>query len=216
MDLANADSEELNLWLPLDLHNYAQIMGGNIIVITGTIDGGKTAFLLRTIRENLDRWQVHYFNSEMGSQELRERLRLFGDFPMDHPNFSPYERSEYFEDVIQAGKYVLNIIDYLEIQDEFYLVSKRLLEIHRALHGAVAIVAIQSRDPKSKLPLGQLRALEKPRLAVALSGGSRDRPNEATILKCKNRKTPHSMIGMTREFKLAAGCKFIPEGPVWQ
>jgi hypothetical protein len=215
MNLLTAECEDLNLWLPLDLHNYVRIMPGNEIVITGDPDSGKTAFLLRTIHENLDRWDCHYFNSEMGALELRRRLELFKDFPLAHPHFHAYERSGYFEDVVRPGKYVLNVIDYLEISDEFYLVSKHLQEIHRALDGAVAIIAIQKRSKTSDLPLGAQRALEKPRLAIALSSGNKATPNRATILKCKNRKTEHSMIGKSRPFNLVSGCEFMSDSPVW-
>jgi hypothetical protein len=215
MDLQNTECDELNLWLPLDLHNYVTIMPGNVIVVTGDPDAGKTAFLLRTIRQNLDKWNCHYFNSEMGALELRKRLNLFKDFPVTHPHFHAYERGVDFEDVIQPGKYTLNVIDYLEITDEFYLISKRLQEIYRNLRESVAIVAIQKRSKTSDLPLGAQRALEKPRLAIALSAGNKTTPNRATILKCKNRKTDHSMIGLSRPFKLVAGCEFRSESPVW-
>jgi hypothetical protein len=215
MDLSSTEDEELDLWLPLDLHNYVRIMPGNEIVATGDPDAGKTAFLLRTIRQNLEKWDCHYFNSEMGSYELRKRLELFGDFPIGHPHFHAYERSDSFEDVVKPGKYVLNVIDYLEISDEFYLISKYLAEIYKNLHGSVALIAIQKRSKNSDLPLGAQRALEKPRLAIALSAGNRNEPNRATILKCKNRKTEHSMIGRSRPFKLIAGCEFRSDSPEW-
>jgi hypothetical protein len=215
MDLQNIQTEELNLWLPLDLHNYVRIMPGNIIVVTGDPDSGKTAFLLQTIRHNLQQWDCHYFNSEMGNIELRGRLDLFDGFPIGHHHFHAYERSDCFEDVVRPGKYVLNVIDYLEMPDEFYLVGKYLNEIYKALKGSVAIIAIQKRSKDSDLPLGAQRALEKPRLAISLTAGSRTTPNRATILKCKNRKTDHSMIGRSRAFKLIKGCEFMSDSPTW-
>ena len=215
MDLEESEGEDLDLWLPMDLANYVTIMPGNEIIVTGDPDSGKTAFLLRTIQRNIQKWDCHYFNSEMGSRELRKRLDLFGDFPLKHPHFHAYERSDSFEDVIQPGKYVLNVIDYLEITDEFYLISKRLADIYKNLHDSVAIIAIQKRSKNSDLPLGAQRALEKPRLAIALSAGSKSQPNKATILKCKNRKTTHSMIGKSRDYKLIAGCEFRCGSPEW-
>lgn len=216
MDFSSIQTEELNLWLPLDLHKYVKIMPGNIIVVTGDPDAGKTAFLLNIIKRNTEKWSCHYFNSEMGKEELHERLLLFRDFPITHPNFHAYERSSDFQDVIQPGKYSLNIIDYLEITDEFYLVGKYINDIHRVLGEAVAIVAIQKKSRDSDMPLGAQRALEKPRLAIALNGGSKTGPNRATILKCKNRKTTHSMIGLSREYKLIKGSEFIDDQKGWE
>jgi hypothetical protein len=215
MDLQNVETEELDLWLPLDLHNYVRIMPGNEIIVTGDPDSGKTAFLLQTIQQNVEKWNCHYFNSEMGSYELRKRLELFHDFPIKHSHFHAYERSESFEDVVRPGRYNLNVIDYLEITDEFYLISKHLAEIYRSLKGSVALIAIQKRSRTSDLPLGAQRALEKPRLAISLSAGNRATPNKATILKCKNRKTDHSMVGRSRLFKLISGCEFRSDSPIW-
>lgn len=215
MDLLHAEGQDVSLWLPLDLHNITSIMPGNEIVVTGDPDGGKTAFLLRTIRQNLDRWQVHYFNSEMSAFELRKRLDLFGDFPIGHPNFHAYERSDCFADVIKPGHQVLNVIDYLEVTDDFFKIGSHLNAIHKNLRGAIAVIAIQKRDRNSDMPLGAQRALEKPRLAIALKAGNRSEPNIAKILKCKNRKTDHSMIGKSRPFKLIGGCELRAESPVW-
>lgn len=216
MDFSSIQTEELNLWLPLDLHKYVKIMPGNIIVVTGDPDAGKTAFLLNIIKHNTERWSCHYFNSEMGKEELHERLLLFRDFPITHPNFHAYERSSDFQDVIQPGKYSLNIIDYLEITDEFYLIGKHINDIHKVLGEAVAVIAIQKKNRNSDMPLGAQRALEKPRLAIALSGGSKTEPNRATILKCKNRKTTHSMIGLSRQYKLIHGSQFIDDPRGWE
>lgn len=215
MDLENIDGEELQIWLPFDLHNYVQIMEGNLIVVTGDPDAGKTAFLLNTIKRNIKEWDCHYFNSEMGAFELRKRLNLFKDFPINHPHFHAYERGDGFQDVVQPGKYVLNLIDFLEITEEFYLIAKHLADIYKNLHGSIALIAIQKKSKTCDLPLGAQRALEKPRLAVSLSAGSRMEPNRATILKCKNRKTEHSMIGRTRTFKLIGGSEFRCDSPEW-
>ena len=61
---------------------------------------------------------------------------------------------------------------------------------------AVAIVAIQKRDRNSPMPLGKERALEKPRLVLALSNGSREKPNHGCRVQaagCSRPGFPHSM-----------------------
>ena len=219
MNLLNVREESVPIWLPLDLHDCAEIHPGNIIVLTGDPNTGKTAFLLRTIRENLfnEYWRnICYFNSEMGEVELKKRLDLFNDFPFEHVKsrrFRAYERSCDFQDVVMPGEGSLNIIDFLEVGDEFYKIGSYLTAIHKKLSGAIAIIAIQKKDRNSDLPLGAQRALEKPRLVVSLKAGN---PNKAKILKCKNRKTEHSLDGKEREFKLVRGCIFMPTGyPDW-
>ncbi len=215
MDLENVSIESLDLQMPLDLHNKASVMPGNLIVVAGGTNAGKSAFLLNTIRFNVEKWQCHYFNSEMGPEELRKRLDLFSDFPRKHKNFHAYERSFDFQDVIRPGRYTLNLIDYLELTDEFYKVTGMMSAIHRNLNGAVAIVAIQTKTG-TDLPLGGQRALEKARLAISLRAGSRTEPNMAKILKCKNRKVDHSMTGLERPYKLIAGSEFRCDSPDWR
>jgi hypothetical protein len=87
-------------------------------------------------------------------------------------------------------------------------------DIHRNLNGAVAMVAIQTKTG-TDLPLGGQRALEKVRLAISLKPGNRTEPNTATILKCKLRKTTHSMNMKTRSYKLIAGSEFRCDSPDW-
>ena len=88
--------------------------------------------------------KIHYFNSEMGPGELRTRLEKFGE-PLDTWKFQAYERSSNFADVIKPGPGNLNIIDFLEIHENFYEIGGRLKEIHDRLKGAVAIVALQKK-----------------------------------------------------------------------
>jgi len=116
---------------------------------------------------------------------------------------------------MQPGRYSLNIVDYLEVTDDFFKVGGYLNQIHRALNDAIAIVAIQKRDRNSPMPLGAERAIEKPRLVVSLSIGNKTRPNEAEIIKLKNRKVEHSMVNKKRQYKLIAGSEFRCESPDW-
>jgi len=208
MDVINVTKAELHLWLPLGLHDLTSIHPGDIIVVTGDPNSGKTALLLRIIKENLALgWNSFYFNSEMGEYSLRERLDAFGDFPITSDKFTVIERCADFADVLEPSEGNLNVIDFLEVSDEFYKVGGYLSQIHQKLNGAVAVVAIQKRDRKSDMPLGAQRALEKPRLGLSLRAGN---PNVLTILKAKNRKVDYSLDGRKRDFKLVAGCKFIP------
>lgn len=79
----DAEVKTVDLWLPFNLHNMVQIMPGNIIVVAGEPNAGKTAALLNIVRSNMDTWKTHYYSSEMGASELRNRLQNFDDnFPV--------------------------------------------------------------------------------------------------------------------------------------
>jgi hypothetical protein len=146
---------------------------------------------------------VLYFNSEMGSSELRKRLTKFDDLALNDWKFKAYERAENFGDVIKPND--VNIIDFLEIHENFYEIGGRLSEIHKKLDKGIAIVALQ-KNPGQDVGLGGYRTLEKPRLALAMS------PGTLKIVKAKNWKTDQNPNGLQRKFKLAAGCKLFADG----
>lgn len=201
MDFLNIVIETTDVWLPFGLNKLAEIMPGNIILVAGEPNSGKTAFLLNTIRYNMEKFNIHYFNSEMGGGELGKRLSKFDDLPVSDWRFKAYERSSNFADVLRTGKNTINVIDFLEIHDNFYEVGGMLAEIHEKLDGAIAIVALQ-KNKGTDTGLGGFRSIEKPRLVLAMS------PNVIKITKAKNWATDNNPNGLERDFKLRAGCKF--------
>jgi hypothetical protein len=179
-------------------------MPGNIVTIMGEPNAGKSAFLLNVVKLNMFDHKITYFSSEMGSMEMNARLEKFG-FGVADWQFTAIERNENFADVIVPGEGNINIIDFMEIYDNFYLVAQMLNDIYKKLAGAIAIIAIQ-KNPGRDVGLGGHRSLEKPRLALAISSGL------LKIVKAKNWKNQEvNPNGMEFEFKLVNGCKFIEQ-----
>ena len=147
-------------------------------------------------------FEVHYFNSEMGSGELRKRLSKFDGIALDDWNFKAWERSDKFSDVIKQGKGKINIIDFLEIHDNFYEVGGHLAEIYKKLKNSIAVVALQ-KNPGVDVGLGGFRSLEKTRLALAMNAGT------LKIVKAKNWKTGTNPNGLQINFKIVNGCNLI-------
>lgn len=206
MDFVNAPTHAVDIKLPFGTSKFVEIMPGNIIVVAGEANAGKTAFALNVVQMNMDRLDIHYFNSEMGASELRKRLAKFPcPQHLDGWNFKAYERNDNFADVIVSGEGRINIIDFLEVYDNFYEIGGRLAEIHKKLKGAIAIVAIQ-KNPKVDVGLGGFRGIEKPRLYLAMS------PGRLKIVKAKNWATSENPNGLEISFKLVDGCKLIEKG----
>lgn len=201
MDLINADPGSI---LPLKwvfgLESLVNIYSKNIIVIAGESNKGKSAFLLNFVKDNQDLFPVSYFNSEMGCNEFRLRLDKF-NMPIENWHFRAYERSNNFADVIIPD--AINIIDYLEILDNFYLVVKEIKDIFDVLDKGIAIIALQ-KSVKSDYGRGGEFSLEKPRLYLSISNG------KAKIMKAKNWADPTTNPnGMYFNFKLVDGTRFI-------
>ena len=191
MNLHRGTEQSENIILPFGLSTMVKLFPGNITLIAGAIESGKTTALLNITKDNLDQYKVHYFNSEMGSDELPCRLKQFSDVDprvWDKVNF--YERSSNFVDVIEPGKGNLNIIDFLEIYDQFFTVGSLINEIHEKLDGALAVIALQKNAGRDEGRGGTFSS-EKPRLYLALDHIINQGVgvcNRVKIVKLKNRR----------------------------
>jgi hypothetical protein len=199
----DACTDTVNLWLPFGLNEMALIPPGGLICVAGEPNSGKTAILLNIAKENRDNWTVHYFSSEMGPGAFKRRVANFSDVSPKDFNVKFYPRSDNFSDVIKKGEGNLNIIDYLEIYENFYRVSEYLADIYKKLDGALAIVALQ-KSPGQDDGRGGSFTREKPVLSLAVS------PNKVKITKLKewqgNIENPNRM---EYHFKLVDGVKFM-------
>jgi hypothetical protein len=206
MDYVNADDSPLDIWLPFNLSDYVELYENSVVIIAGAPNSGKTSLLLNILAENQrKKWDMYYFNSEMSAGELKKRLDKFDYATLDSWNFKAYERAEDFHDVIVPGKNSLNIIDFLEIHDEFYIVGRKIKEIHDRLDGGVAIIALQ-KNPGSDAGLGGFRSLEVARLALAIDYG------RVKIVKAKNFRQPAlNPNNFVRDFKILHGSHIITE-----
>lgn len=209
IDYINADDKFLDLWLPLGIQQMVGVMGGNVLIFAGEPNAGKTALMLNIIKSNMRKFNVHYFNSEMGAGEMKGRLSKFEDLPLSAWKFNAYSRDADFADVVFTGENSLNIIDFLEIHDDFYLVGEKIKKIHAALNGGIAIICIQ-KNKGSEMALGGNRTMEKARLVVNVE------PGRLKITKAKNFKNSDlNPNGLMCDFKLVNGCKLVMSGTDW-
>lgn len=196
-------TDDLDIMLPMNLNSYVKIYPGNIIVVAGSPNSGKTAFMLNIAYLNIPKHKINYFNSEMGGAELNARISNFPE-TLDYwdANFLPKARSGNFADVIDP--YGINLIDFLEIYDNFWLIGQELRKIHDVLKTGVALVAIQKESGSDRGRGGDF-GVEKPRLYLTIDSGL------MKIRKCKNYKNPLiNPNGLQCYFKLVDGCKFVP------
>jgi len=204
MDFVNAPTVGLEFDWPLELHEIATVFPKDIVCMAGFKDAGKTAFAVDFIRRNMDKNEIYYFNCEMSSSRLRDRLSKVDDVPITGWKFHPYSRSDNFSDVIKPND--VNIIDYLELVEEHWLVAKRMKEIHNKLDQGIAIVLLQK--PRGRdTGMGGDKSLQKPTLYVAIENG------RAKIVSAKTWKGESSPRDMIADFKLVHGWKFVMQSP---
>jgi hypothetical protein len=190
----------LPLKWPMGIEKRVNLFPGNIAVVAGSPNAGKTALLLNLIHLNQDTFPIYYFCSEMGAVELRDRLGQFPSMAIEDWKFQAVERSGGFADVIVPD--CVNIIDYLEMTTELYEVNTHLTAISHKLGSGIAIVALQKKQG-AQYGRGQEFGLEKPKLYLSMDRG------KLQIIKGKSWATknvdPH---GLEIGFKIVGGCQF--------
>lgn len=201
-DWKNACTDTVNLWLPFELNEMIDIPPGSIILFSGSQDAGKSAVMMNIANENQEKWNVHYFSSELNPAAFRTRMEKNPYFCIADSTIRFHMRSDNWEDVIKTKKTDLNVIDYLEIHDNFFLVSKHLAAIHKKLGDAIAIIALQ-KDPNAKYGRGGSFSQEKPVLSISLDYGV------ATITKFKGEFRGENPRGKEYRFKIKNGCQLV-------
>lgn len=186
--------------LPGGIEEYVDIFPGNIIVNAGSPNAGKSAYDLNCAIQNCDDFEVIYFSSEMGPEELTLRTSKF-DIPKNEWKKIQFKkRVENFQDVVQPD--ALNIVDYLEvIEGEFYKIGDHIRKIYQKLDRGIAMISLQM-DRGAKFAWGGQKTLDKARVYLTLDAGV------LTLQKGKNRSSTVNPDGLSRSFKLISGCEF--------
>jgi hypothetical protein len=202
IDFMGTEEKILNFQWPFEIERWVKILPKNIIIIAGESNAGKTAFLLNASWLNMGKFKINYFSSEMGAMELRARLQKFeGNLQHWKDNVNFRERSSNFADVVKPND--VNIIDFLEVTEDFFKVGGMIKEIYDKLKKGIAIIALQKNKGRD-LGLGAERSIEKARLYLSIESG------KIKIVKGKNWANPEvNPNGMQWNFFLIGGSKFI-------
>jgi len=208
----DSDTEGLDIRWPLGIEERFEIMPGSAVVIAGETNCGKTAMMLDLARLNMTRLPTVYFGSsaESNGRTLRKRIEAFhGDPPLEiwQERLKAISRPGQFADVIRPD--ALNLIDYLEIHDDFYLVGQEIASIHQRLNDGLAFIALQKNPDK---PWGRGGALTMDKAAVYITIKCEAKKGEYPLL-LEFLKIKYPLIDRADEpirFKLNGGCQFIP------
>jgi hypothetical protein len=198
IDFVNASDEIFPIKWPFNIERYVEICPGNPIIIAGEKDAGKTALLLNCVQMNMNAHRIFYFSSEMGDREIKKRLLKFG-ISLKQWKFTVIERASNFSDVIQPDD--INIIDFLEVYQDFYKIGLYIREIYDKLKKGIAIIALQ-KNPGVDWGLGGMRSMEKARLYLSIEKG------RIKIISGKNWASEVNPAGLQLDFKLVQGCDF--------
>lgn len=213
VDFLSASGGEFKISLPLSLNEQAKLYPGNICIVAGSKESGKTAFLLNVAARNLGKKRIVYLNSEMGADEVRNRLLLFEDIPLnqwaDQMEVYYLKTTQTPADFID-GTDTIWIIDYLEIAEDFSKISLPISAMHEKLGKGIAFVALQKADGK-EIGRGADFSREKARLYLSLDWDRDKRQNKMKIIDCKAWRTNKNPRGLVRYYNLVKGSEILPK-----
>jgi len=139
-------------YFPLD---EITICEGDIIVLAGVSNMGKTAFILNLLWENMDAFPCTLQGSEYKPADFKRRIKpMTWANPLKEdgtPKFELIERHDRWQDIIRPDN--INLIDWINLGDQFYQIGKIIEAIKAPLRKGVAVIAIQ-KDEDKKLGMG--------------------------------------------------------------
>jgi hypothetical protein len=217
IDFVDLDAKEptaFPLSLPFGIHEFVKIPPKAIILLAGTSNAGKTAFILNALRLNLSQdYDRLYLMSEMGSGEYMTRIRAFGDGVDPWRKVKAASKSYDFDGAVQTyNPDGLTCVDYLEeVDGEYFRIPTDIRNIYDALGDGVALVAIQKRTDQEFARGGQ-GTLEKARLAMNLDYLATG--DHCIFCALKLVKVKHfiqrNLQNHEIHFKLEMGCNITP------
>jgi hypothetical protein len=212
----------IDLRLPLKLHESVYIYPGNMIVFAGVPNTGKTAVCVETIGLNVDNLpigkHIYWWNSDSAKVEIHRRIMADDgvDTELWRERVKIFERSQNFQDVIVPNS--LNIFDYMAVNDPTE-VGKMLDPIHEKLKlvNSVAIICLQ-KVPGSAHGRGGTPTLDRPRLYVNLDPVFIHNRNQvrARIVKAKNKRIEGDLTNHCKTFVIEDSGRTIVETGEWK
>jgi|GEM_PF-658510 len=221
IDFINMDSSSLMdsvISLPLGLEGLGvKIMPGNIIIVAGESNAGKTAITLGIAHDNLKPFGgaheiLNYFSSEMGPMELHTRVKAFGEPLEKWAGMRAIERTGNFHQVVDPDG--LNIIDFMEVHDEFYQVGNWIRRIHETLKDGICVIALQKKRGTDFGRSGEI-SLEKPRLYLSISEVIKGF-SSCKIVKAKNFVSERNPNGLEKDFRVTNRGAYLEELSDWR
>ena len=129
---------------------HAVISPGDIIVIAGVSNMGKTAWCLNLLWENMDDYPCTLMGNEYTAAKFKRRVsRMTWHNPLTSQGNSKFELIERRSDwkaLIRPNN--INIIDWINLDDNFYKIGSIIEGIQSKLKEGIAVISIQKSENK--------------------------------------------------------------------
>ncbi len=124
---------------------------GDIIVVAGVSNMGKTAFCLNLLWENMDSFPCLLMGNEYAPVKFKRRAkRMDWANPLKEdgtPKFTLVKRRDGWKNIIEPD--YINIIDWINLGDNFYQIGTIIEGIQAKLKGGIAVISLQKSEGKN-------------------------------------------------------------------
>lgn len=159
IDWVNADSGDvLNIRWPYGIKDNSKfgfdgraiISSGDVVVVAGTSNMGKTAFCMNLLWENMDTYPCTLMINEYSPGKFNRRAgKMDWKTPQNGDGASKFElieRHHSWKDIIRPDN--INIIDWINMGKDFYQIGQTLEGIQSKLNKGVAVISLQKAEGK--------------------------------------------------------------------
>jgi len=153
-------TETIDLKYPYGLDDNSQfgfdgritISPGDVICIAGVSNMGKTCFCQNLLWLNMDDFPCTLMGNEYTPAKFKRRVsHMTWRNPIKEdgtPKFELIERRENWKDIIRPDN--INIIDWINLSDNFYQIGKIIEGIQSKLNKGIAVIALQKDEAKKR------------------------------------------------------------------
>ena len=212
IDLEAPAEESFPIKLPFGIHHKVIIPPHGIILLAGSSNAGKTAFVLNTLWLNREQdYKKLYLMSEMGNGEYITRIKKFSpSWKAEWKNITAASRASDFQGAVKHhNPNGLTCIDYLEESGgEYFKIASNIRDVYDSIGDGVVFIAIQKQS-KSEVGRGGEGTLEKARLYMTLdylATGEKSIICSLQLRKVKN-YIDKNLQGYEIHFRLSDGYK---------
>ena len=175
--------------LPLSLGNLFKVYPGDLIVVAGLTNAGKSSFALEFGLKNLGKKQVTYLSSELTREQIQTRAGLDGIKLESLKDLRFAMREGNYQDVVTPDE--IYIIDYIQApgsaeDPRYYAIPQVIAKVHGKMNGTGLLLICLQKDPGSKAGEGGFKTLHRANLYLTLDKDDRGK-YWANIQKCKSR-----------------------------
>ena len=138
------------------LEKLISVSPGDLIIIAGVSNAGKSAVALNFLAENIHDHECILMGNEyttldnQSSPKFKRRMMrmTWADWVNGDGNarFDLWPVREDFEDYVQGGK--INIIDWINLTDNFFMIGKLIENIKMALGKGIGIIVLQKEESR--------------------------------------------------------------------